>query len=133
MPPVIVDTSQWVQYFRAGESLEAGVVEDLLTAGEAVMVGVVYAELLRGARNENQFRTLEEDLNSLPFLEVTRQTWNRTGSLLGDLQRRGLSILLPDALIAALALEHGYPVYTRDTDFQRVPGLELYEPQSSQS
>ena len=90
------------------------------------MVGVVYAELLRGARDETQFRALEEQLDALPFLEMTTATWRDTGRILGDLRRRGSAISLPDAAIAALALEQGLQVYTRDDHFQRIPGLELH-------
>ena len=124
--PVIVDTSQWVQYFRVAGSAEADEVRRLLVSAEVVIVGVVYTELLRGARDENQFRALEEQLDALPFLEMTRATWGATGRILSDLQQRGSVISLPDAAIAALALEHGLKVYTRDDHFQRIPGLELH-------
>ena len=124
--PVIVDTSEWVQYFRFADSTEAAEVRRLLVAGEVVMVGVVYAELLRGARDAAQFHTLEDHLDALPFLEMTIASWRATGRILSDPQRRGWTISLPDAAIAALALEHGLQVYTRDDHFQRIPGLELH-------
>ena len=124
--PVIVDTSEWVQYFRFADSTEAAEVRRLLVAGEVVMVGIVYAELLRGARDAAQFHALEDHLDALPFLEMTGATWRATGRILGELQRRGSAISLPDAAIAALALEHGLQVYTRDDHFQRIPGLELH-------
>ncbi len=123
---VVVDTSQWVQYFRIGASAEAAEVDRLLALGEVVMVGVVYAELLCGARDETQFRALDEQLDALPFFEMTNSIWRATGRILSDLQRRGSAISLPDAAIAALALEHGLQVYTRDDHFQRIPGLELH-------
>ncbi len=123
---VVVDTSQWVQYFRIGASAEAAEVDRLLALGEVVMVGVVYAELLCGARDETQFRALEQQLDALPFLEMTTATWRDTGRILSDLQQEGLTIPLPDAAIAALALEQALQVYTRDDHFQRIPGLELH-------
>ncbi len=123
---VVVDTSQWVQYFRTGASAEAAEVDRLLALAEVVMVGVVYAELLCGARDETQFRALDEQLDALPFFEMTNTIWRDTGRILSDLQRRGLTIPLPDAVIAALALEHGLEVYTRDDHFQRIPELELH-------
>ncbi len=124
--PVIVDTSEWVQYFRFADSTEAAEVRRLLVAGEVVMVGVVYVELLRGARDAAQFHALEDHLDALPFLEMTNATWRDTGRILRDLQRRGSAISLPDAAIAALVIEHGLRVYTRDDHFQRIPGLELH-------
>ena len=128
MPAVVVDTSQWAQYFRVAGSPEATEVRRLLAAGDVVMVGIVYMELLRGARDQRQLDTLEEQLEALPFLDVEKGTWKRAGLLLAELQRQGLTIPLPDALIAAQALDHGLQVFTRDEHFLRVPGLQLYSP-----
>ena len=127
MSPVIIDTSVWVQAFRVATSVEKESVERLIRDGDAVMVGVVYAELVRGARDEGEFGLLEERLQAIPFLEASKETWRQAGRLLFDLRRRGQTISLPDALIAALALEGGHQVYTLDEHFQRVPGLGLHE------
>ena len=126
MPHVVVDTSQWIQYFRMAGSSEAAEVRRLLTAGDVVMVGIVYAEVLRGARDEMQFNMLKGQLGALPFAEVTKETWRRAGCLLADLKWQGLTISLADAVIAALALQHGFSVFTRDEHFRRVPGLALH-------
>jgi tRNA(fMet)-specific endonuclease VapC len=126
LPSVIVDTSEWIQYFRVPNSPEGMEVRRLLEIEEVVMVGVVYAELLRGSRNQDQFHILEEQLGALPFLEMTKETWNSTGRILSELQRQGETIALPDAAIAAIALEHGLRVFSRDGHFQRVPGLEIH-------
>ncbi len=41
------------------------------------------------------------------------------------------NLSIPDALIAATALEHMLELYTLNTkDFQFIPGLMLYHPQS---
>ena len=126
MPPVIVDTSEWVQYFRVPDSPEGAEVRRLLIARQVSMLGIVFAELLRGARDRDQFRILEEQLGALPFLEMTRGTWNDTGRILNALHRTGVSISLPDAAIAAVALEHNMRVFSRDEHFKHVPGLELH-------
>ena len=128
MPSVVVDTSQWAQYFRVADSPEAAEVRRLLSANDVVMVGIVYMELLRGARDQRQLDILEDELEALPFVDVGKGTWKRAGLLLSELQRRGLKIPLPDAVIAAQALDHGLLVFTRDEHFQRIPGLQLYLP-----
>jgi len=41
------------------------------------------------------------------------------------------NLSIPDALIAATAMEHMLELYTLNTkDFQFIPGLMLYHPQS---
>lgn len=127
MPQVIVDTSVWVRSFRVRDSAEKREMERLIQNHDVIMVGVVYAELLRGARDERELRTLEETLGDLPFLDTNKETWRRTGSLLLDLRRRGLIIPLADAVIATQALEGDHQLYTLDDHFRRVPGLRLYE------
>ena len=131
MSSVIIDTSVWAQYFRIPASPEGAEVRRLLEAGEAgeaVMVRIVYAELLRGARDDGQFTTLEEELDAVPFVDATRTTWSLAERILADLRRQGAVIPLADAAIVAVALENGFRVFTNDQHFQRISGLRLYEP-----
>lgn len=127
MAPVVVDTSVWVQYFRDPQSAHGDEVERLIGAGEVALVGVVYTELVRGARDERELLLLKHRLEALPFIEVSREIWRRAGELLFQLRRQGVSVPLPDAIIAAIALEGGHQLYTLDEHFQRVPGLRVYE------
>ncbi|MBI4201219.1 MAG: PIN domain-containing protein [Chloroflexi bacterium] len=124
---VIVDTSVWVQFLRVKGSVEHLELDRLLAEGDAVMVGGVLAEILQGARSQQEFDGLNERLSALPYLEATQETWVRVGALSYQLRQRGVMVALGDLLIAALALEHDHQVYTLDEHFQRVPGLRLYE------
>jgi uncharacterized protein len=59
----------------------------------------------------------------------------RHQAVLGSLVRecRPTGNLVPDAHLAALALEHGLTVVTTDTDFARFPGLARLDPVSAGS
>lgn len=54
----------------------------------------------------------------------------RTADVLAELQDRVAVTgnLVPDAQLAALAIEHGLTVMTADTDFARFPGLQWHNP-----
>jgi toxin-antitoxin system PIN domain toxin len=54
----------------------------------------------------------------------------RTARILGELVRAEpvTANLVPDAALAALAIEHGLVVMTTDTDFARFPGLRWENP-----
>lgn len=54
----------------------------------------------------------------------------RTAVVLGDLLRRtgATGNLIPDAQLAALAIEHGLTVISADTDFARFPGVRWENP-----
>lgn len=58
------------------------------------------------------------------------QPTDRHAEVLGDLIRRHQlhSSLIPDAHLAALAIEHGVGVCSADTDFARFPGVRWLDP-----
>lgn len=64
-------------------------------------------------------------LSIAPVLQPDIVTGERYGLLYNDLQQRRLMILINDIWIAALALQHGYTLATRDNDFSRVTGLKV--------
>ena len=125
---VIPDTSAWIQYFRVGSSPEALAIRSLLVSGRVILVGVVFAELMRGARNQEQLEVLQDTLHSLSYIETDKDTWTLTGKILYALDRTGGRIPVTDALIAAIAIQNNLSVYTQDDHFNRVSDLRLYEP-----
>lgn len=54
----------------------------------------------------------------------------RTAAVYGTLatQLNITANLVPDAMLAALAIEHGQELWTADTDFARFPGLRWRDP-----
>ncbi len=128
---VIPDTSTWIQYFRVGSSPEAAVVRSLLVSDRVMLVGVVFAELLRGARTQEQLEVLQDTLQSLPYTETDKGTWTLTGRILYSLERTGKRIPVPDALIAAIAIQNDLSVYSQDDHFNRVSELRLYQPSAT--
>lgn len=128
---VIPDTSVWIQFFRVGSSPEAMAVRSLLVSDRVMLVGIVYAELLRGARNQEQLEILQDTLQSLPYTETDKDTWRITGRILSSLDRTGQRIPAADALIAAIAIQNDLSVYTQDEHFDRVSDLRRHDPSST--
>lgn len=63
------------------------------------------------------------------FLVPTERHWEILSALAVESQAR--ASLLPDAHLAACAIEHGATLYTHDRDFSRFPGLHLEFPLAS--
>lgn len=124
---VIVDTSVWLQFLKVGDPQVRNEMNVLRAKGEVTVVGVVLAEILQGARNQQELEQLANWLTALPYLAETQETWAWVGSLSFQLRQRGAALPMMDLLIASLAIEHNCEVYTLDEHFQRVPGLCLHE------
>lgn len=124
---VIIDTSVWVPALGPQQSPEKAEVARLVLSQEAATVGIILAEVLRGARSEDDFTELADQLQAAVLLDDDVESWLLAARLLFDLRRQGQTIPLPDAVIAAHALRGGHEVYTTDAHFERVPGLQLHQ------
>jgi toxin FitB len=108
---VLVDTDVFVDHLRGAVELEP--------RRHRVHYSVITrAELFAGNSGTELFARLLAPFREIP---VDRAVAERAGRV-----RREAGIRLPDALVAATALEHGLDVATRNVrDFQRVRGLRL--------
>ena len=127
---VIVDSNIWIHYLRTPDTPIGREMVRLLDEQQVAMVGVVLTEVLQGASGDPEFDRLRILLGALPYLEVSKEAWVRSSSILRALRNRGRLIPLTDALIAALALEGDHQVYSLDDHLQRVPRLRAYEVQT---
>ena len=63
----LIDSSLWIEYFRSqGSKKIKEMVKDILQKEEAVSCGIIAVEILRGAKNEKDFQSLQDALMSLP-------------------------------------------------------------------
>ena len=97
---------------------------------EAATTEIVIAEVLQGARSEEEFNRLQDKLAAVHFYAADRAIWEKAGKLSFELYRRGLPTPLADLVVGVLAIEHNLVVYARDAHFERVPSLELYKPRT---
>lgn len=125
---VIIDTSVWVPAYKVRTSPEKVEVARLVSRDEAAIVGIIFTEVMRGARNEAEFEEMREELLAATYIEDDFEDWLTASRLLFELKLQGQIIPLPDALIAAQALRTGHAVYTHDEHFKRVAGLKLHTP-----
>ena len=99
------------------------------TADRLLMPVPVIAELRFGFLNGTKGRENEAHLVRFldrPRVEVLRcdeETTVRYAELKLQLKRQGTPIPINDVWIAALVLQHHATLFTRDSDFERVPQL----------
>jgi predicted nucleic acid-binding protein len=93
----------------------------VITVAE-LRIGVLVAE--DPAIRARRMRTLSavEALDPLPVDDGAARAF---AEIVADSRRRGRRPRILDALIAATALSHGMPVYTQDSDFEEMFGVEV--------
>lgn len=127
---VIADTSVWISFFNRPHSAEKRTLDALIDSDEVAITGIVLAELLQGCRTLQDRDEIEDALLALPYFEMTRTTWIRTDEISSTLLRRGITLPMPDLMLAAIAIEHQCRIYSLDKHFDKVHGLSHYSPSS---
>jgi predicted nucleic acid-binding protein len=122
---VIIDTSIWVPALRTKDAPEKRQIAALVRSGEAAIVGIILVEVLRGARSLKDYEELNEQLHAAYLVPDSEGGWLRSARLMVELKQRGETIPLPDAIIAAQAMEGDHSLLANDVHFERVPGLKL--------
>lgn len=125
---MIVDSNIWIHYLRRPSELVGLELQMLIDTERVLMVGVVLAEVLQGARGEREYAALLPRLGSFPYQEMSQETWATVGEIAVQLRIQGKITPLTDISIAALALHGGHEVYSLDQHFERIAGLNLYAP-----
>lgn len=100
----LIDSSAWVEYLRpTGSRKVKNRVREVLQKQEAAACGVVVVEILRGARNDRDFKALRNSLFSLPQLPLDSEVIQRAAQWGFALDRKGKTVSTTDLLIASSA------------------------------
>ncbi len=122
---VAIDTNRYTDFMR-------GIPEAVATfrsADHLAVPLVVLAELragfLSGTMARENERTLGRFLGRgrVRVLYPEDATTHLYARVLSELRRKGSPIPTNDLWIAALAMQHDLPLYTRDRHFERIEGL----------
>jgi len=121
---VILDTNA-LSAFVDGDSGVGGALRGLNWVAIPVIVLGEFRYGIAGSRHRSTYEAwLEAHLRHFSVLAVTEETTVTYAELRVALKRSGRPIPSNDAWIAALALQHGMPVLSRDSHFDSVSGLE---------
>lgn len=124
---ILTDTSILIEWSRR----PTFAVQAVIDSGRAGVCGPVIAELYGGVRSEAERLDLEIALQQFARVAIDENTWILAGRMLGEMDRRGTRVPFPDGIIAAAAIQHGVPVWTRDQHFNRLrtvaPGLTFFD------
>ena len=123
MKKVLVDSSVWSLYFRKEKNLsEADMriiakVNELNSDNRIVIIGAVRQEVLSGISSKEKFEKIEERLSFLEDFPVTTKNHITAARFFNECRSHGIQGAHNDFLIAAVAAENGFEVFTLDGDF----------------
>ena len=121
---IVVDSSVLIAFFRGHQSAAVERLVSLETEEISFLVpGVCFQEVLQGARNEREWRLLEEYLGSqeLLFSPNPALTYREAARIYYDCRRRGLTLRSSvDCFIAQLVLEIDGTLLHNDGDYESI-------------
>ena len=118
---ILVDTSVWVEVLRDKKGEVVHAFRGRIGAEICVLTRFTQLELLQGARNEMEWKRLDDYLEPQYYLEATENTWKEAARMFFELRRKGITPTSPiDCCIAQIAIESGVPLLHRDRDFERI-------------
>jgi hypothetical protein len=114
---ILVDTSVWIEVFRARRPLDLEAVADFDDVATCLPV---VQEVLQGFRDEAAYRRAREAMLALPIVEspLAEDVFLQAIELFRSARRAGLTVRSSaDCLIAACAIRHDLEVLHRDRDY----------------
>jgi predicted nucleic acid-binding protein len=124
---ILIDTSAWIEYFRATGSVAAVEVRRLLSeeADEVAMCEPVAMEILSGTGDDNSHAKLERLVNGLPSLNIDSSIdFRAAAQIYRGARRAGRTVRsINDCLIAAVAIRHSARIVHRDCDFDVIAAM----------
>lgn len=125
---ILVDTSVWIELFRAPRPRDDAIDLDL---GEVVTCLPVVQEVLQGFDDQRAFHIAREAMLALPMVEspLADEVYQLAIDLYRSARRSGLTVRSSvDCLISACALRNSLTVLHHDRDFDalaRIAPLEV--------
>jgi predicted nucleic acid-binding protein len=118
----LIDSTVWIDFFRARGAPHTRRLKSLLADGENVCIcGHVLAEVLRGTRHDEQYRKVDRHFAALAYLATDRQTFKMAADIYRHLKRNGLTLKnTVDTFIAAVAIQHDAHLLHNDSDFDLI-------------
>lgn len=126
MPPdkILLDTTELIDLLRGNQESKSRI---LRLINEGFLLGtcsIVIAEVLQGAKDSEKEAT-EDLLDSLHDFSMTKECGKLAGRWLREYRKKGITLSVPDALIAATASHNQAILVTSNVKHFPMTGLKL--------
>jgi hypothetical protein len=124
---ILIDTSVWIRVLRdrSGETVRA--FQERIGTEIYALTRFTQLELLQGAKNEWEWKKLDDYLATQYYLEASGNTWREAARIYFDLRRRGITVSSPvDCCIAQIAIEAKAILLHSDDDFAKISRIREF-------
>jgi len=127
MNALLIDTNIYSHALRG----DPEIIKTLQQTPQIGITAISIGELLSGFKAGNKEKTNREELKQfldsprVTLYSINEQTAEYYCLILDQLRTNGTPIPTNDIWIAAVAFQHGLPIYTKDQHFSRIKGLLL--------
>jgi predicted nucleic acid-binding protein len=121
---ILVDTSVWIEILKDRKKKARESFQNIVADEPYGLCRFTQLELLQGAKEEREWRLLDEYLAGQTYLEVREDTWRKAARIYFDLRRKGITVTSPiDCCIAQVAMDEKALLLHRDRDFEQIARL----------
>jgi predicted nucleic acid-binding protein len=119
----LVDTSVWIDFLSSSPSPAGAELRRMIADSEPfALTGIVVTEVLQGLKRD--VSCIEHYLSQWDMLEpIGFRTYLKAAAIFRSARAKGVGVTSLDALIAAIASEHGATLFTLDKHFARIAGI----------
>jgi predicted nucleic acid-binding protein len=117
---ILVDTSVWIEFFRRKNSPASSKLREYLELNEVCLAGPVCVELYQGARTTKEIEIIDELLEAIHYIEITRKHWHHAGEISYAAARKGQIFSVVDLILAAVAHDEQLRLFSLDAHFRGI-------------
>jgi len=125
---ILIETSVLIQFLRGENNTQVALFEKLIQEGQPFGISsFTYAEVLQGARDEEEYQLLDEYLGTQTLYEPHpgRETYREAASIVFRMRKKGFTVRgLVDVLIALTAIQNDLLLLHNDKDFEFIKTVE---------
>ena len=116
---VLLDTSVWINILRAVPPWTPESVAKLVVSTQILVADLVYVEVVRGAKTNQEMKLLQSKLNEFDMVSACTPALSKTAVGFHQMLRsQGITIRgTVDLLIATWCIENDIPLLHADRDF----------------
>ncbi len=120
MTKVLIDSSSWIHFFNQSSKWHFESVAEIIREDRGVICGLIFTEVLRGARNQKEGKIIAGYFDLLEYIPLVKQDHLEAANLGFQLARKGVVVKTIDLIIAHLAIKNRFALIHQDRDFERI-------------